>query len=99
MDWSASVSWDLGELIWNDDQTSIDSRSKLMVELREDVLDQVTRLYFERRRLQAEVAALATAEPQILFDKEMRIEELTALIDGFTGGGFSRLIEQGHESQ
>ncbi len=32
MDWDVSVSWDLSELIWSTDQTSIDVRSKLMVE-------------------------------------------------------------------
>ena len=100
LDWDVSVSWDLSELVWNPDQTSIDSRSKLMVELREDVLDQVTRLYFERRRLQAELAGGDQSfEPQTQFDKQMRIEELTALIDGFTGGWFSRKIEEfNHET-
>ena len=55
LDWDISLSWDLGDLIWNPDQTSIDSRSKLMVELREDITDQVTRLYFERRRGQGDM--------------------------------------------
>ena len=97
LDWDISVSWNLGELVWNPDQTSIDSRSKLMVELREDVLDQVTRLYFERRRLQIELAAGKLFEPQIQLDKQMRIEELTALIDGFTGGEFSKKAEKYQE--
>lgn len=52
IDWDMSLSWDLGDLVWSSDQTSIDSRSKLMSELRQEVLDQVTRVYFERRRLQ-----------------------------------------------
>lgn len=90
LDWGMNLSWDFGEWIWNPDQTSIDSRSKLMVELRESVLDQVTRLYFERRRLSAQ-AAMAE-DLQARFDLVMRIEELTALIDGFTGGKFSEAI-------
>lgn len=94
LEWDVSLSWDLGDLIWNSDQTSIDSRSKLMVELREDILDQVTRLYFERRRLQVELLALGNSQDQqLLLDKQMRLEELTALLDGFTGGEFSRQIE------
>ena len=32
--WDANLSWDLSELIWNPDQTNIDVRSKLMVQLR-----------------------------------------------------------------
>ena len=92
--WDVSLSWDLGDLVWNADQTSIDSRSKLMVELREDILDQVTRIYFERRRIQKELAVLPNLSEQEKLDKQMRMEELTALVDGFTGGEFSRRIEE-----
>ncbi len=94
LDWDVALSWDLGDLIWSDDQTGIDTRSKLMVELREDVLDQVTRLYFERRRIQIELALASALEPQARLDKQMRVEELTALIDAFTGGEFSRLMQE-----
>lgn len=89
LSWDVSLSWDMGDLVWSTDQTTIDSRSKLMVELREDILDQVTRLYFERRRLQMELAATDALEPPARFDKELRVEELTALLDAFTGGKFS----------
>ncbi|MDD5692783.1 MAG: hypothetical protein PHP10_06385 [Candidatus Omnitrophica bacterium] len=34
IDWDVSLSWDLGDLIWNDAQTSIDVRSRLMDKLR-----------------------------------------------------------------
>ncbi len=97
--WSASFSWDLGDLIWSSDQTSIDSRSKMMVELREDILDQVTRLYFERRRLQVELLNGRPRDQLAHLEKQMRIEELTALIDAMTGGGFSRAIKKGRNEQ
>ncbi len=90
MSWDVSLSWDLSELVWSTDQTSIDSRSKLMVELREDILDQVTRLYFERRRAQIELSTIDQLPELERINRELRIEELTALIDGFTGGQFSR---------
>lgn len=92
--WDVSLSWDLSDLVWSTDQTSIDSRSKLMVELREDVLDQVTRLYFERRRAQVELYTITPLAEIERVNREMRIEELTALIDGFTGGEFSRMIRK-----
>ncbi len=90
IDWSASVSWDLSDLVWSSDHTSIDSRSKLMSELRHDILDQVTRLYFERRRIQIELASTVDPNSDISLDKSLRIEELTALLDGLTGGQFSK---------
>ena len=85
-----SVTWDLGDLIWNDDQTSIDVRSKLMVQLRDDIVDEVTRTYFERRRLQVALLSQPPSEQQDRLDKALRLQELTALIDGLTGGYFSK---------
>ena len=90
-----SLSWDLADIVWSSYQTSIDSRSKMMVELRGDILDQVTRLYFERRRVQIELLTLVEIEPQFRLEKEMRIAELTALLDSFTGGKFSKRVEEG----
>ncbi|MCA9400436.1 MAG: hypothetical protein KC713_02325 [Candidatus Omnitrophica bacterium] len=93
LDWDVSLNWDFGDMVWSGDQTSIDSRSKLLVELREDILDQVTRLYFERRRLQLELVLLRDLDARALMDKEMRVEELTALLDGYTGGRFCHGLE------
>jgi len=93
-DWGLSLKWDLGELIWNDDQTSIDVRSRLMVQLRDDVLDEVTRLYFERRRLQNELFLQPPVDLNKKLEKELRLEELTASIDASTGGYFSRSLNR-----
>ncbi len=90
--WDVSLSWDLGDVVWSDAQTSIDNRAKLMVELREDLLNQVTRLYFERRRVQMELDSEDLDETAYM-ENEMRVDELTALIDALTGGEFSRTIQ------
>ena len=88
-----SFDWDLGDLIWNNDQTSIDTRSKLMVQLRSDILDEVTRAYFERRRLQVELLTDPPKNPKQQLEKELRLQELTAMIDGMTGGWFAKHID------
>lgn len=90
LDWDVTVSWDLGNLIWNDDQTSIDTRSRLMVQLRDDVLNEVTRLYFERRRLQVELISSPPKEAKTKLEKILRLQELTAGIDALTGGYLSK---------
>ncbi len=90
VDWSTSLSWDFSDLIWSSDHTSIDSRSKLMSELRQDILDQVTRVYFERRRIQVELVAKADLTADTYIEKGLRLQELTALLDGLTGGEFSQ---------
>ncbi len=91
IEYDVSLSWDLGNLIWNDDQTNIDVRSRLTVQLRNDILDEVNRAYFERRRLQLELLN-ANIDGKKRLDKELRIEELTATLDGLTGGGFSQML-------
>ena len=91
-DWGASVKWDLGEIIWNDDQTSIDVRSKLMVQLRGDILDEVTNIYFERRRLQINTLSLSSPDTKEKTEQDLRIQELTADLDALTGGYFSSNI-------
>jgi len=90
--WDVSLSWDLGDLVWNPDETSVDNRSKLMVELREDILNEATRLYFERRRLQMQMMQTPDGEARAGLEMQMRIDELTALIDALTGGEFSRSL-------
>jgi photosystem II stability/assembly factor-like uncharacterized protein len=94
-DWSVSLTWKLGDLIWNDDQTSIDTRSRLMVQLRDDVLNEVTRLYFERRRLQIKMLHSPSKEIMDKVEKKLRLQELTADIDALTGFYLSRRLVRG----
>ncbi len=62
------------------------------VQLRNDILAEVTRLYFERRRLQIEMAESGeTGQERI--DKELRLQELTSLINRLTGGHFTKVLK------
>ena len=90
--WDVTLSWELGDLIWSEAQTSIDVRSRLMVELRDDILDEVTKLYFERLRVKMELDGLGIEERKKRLEKELRLAELTASLDALTGGYFSRKI-------
>ena len=92
--WSVSLTWELGDLIWNSSQTSIDARSRLMVQLRDDILNEVTRLYFERRRMQIEMISHQTTDFNSRIDKTLRLEELKAGIDALTGSYLSKRLGQ-----
>ncbi len=83
-------SWDLGDFIWSSDQTAIDVRSRLMVQLRQDLLEELTRVYFERKRLLAEFDGHPTGDPILQKERSVRIEELSAYLDAMTGGWFSK---------
>ncbi len=84
-----SVSWELADLIWADDQTNIDVRSRLTTQLRNDILDDLRRAYFERKRLKFELMQAPPADFRAKFDKELRIRELTQAIDDLTGNYLS----------
>jgi photosystem II stability/assembly factor-like uncharacterized protein len=92
--WDVSVSWELGDLIWSDDQTNIDVRSRLMVQLRNDILDDLRRAYYERKRLQFELMSAPPADAKAGLEKEMRIQELTQTIDDLTGNYFSEKMRR-----
>lgn len=98
--WSVDLSWDLGDLIWSTDQTSIDNRSKLMVQLRDELLNQLNHLYYARRRLQIVSVIDGSAGLDKEIDRLLQIDEYTAGIDALTGGYFSRrLAASGAEIQ
>lgn len=92
-DWSLGFSWDIGDLIWNPSQTSIDVRSRLNTQLRLDILDEINRVYFERLRLKNDIKTNSLSG-QELFKNKLRLEELTAIIDGYTGGYFSHKTQE-----
>lgn len=89
-EWDVNMRWDLGNLIWSDAQTSIDTRSRLLVQLRSDILDEVTKLYFEYVRVRLEMDSLTLMDKQKLAQKEVRLQEIAAQLDGLTDGFFSR---------
>lgn len=97
--WDLGLRWDLGDFIYSDSQTAIDLRQKSNVELRESILSEVTRIYFERRRVQMEIVFSPPESPQEYFDLLLRLDELTSQTDALTDGFFSRelkKIEQNH---
>jgi hypothetical protein len=92
-DWGVSLSWDLGDFIYNDALTSIDSRAKLMVELRNDILAEATRLYFERKKILMDLASGTITGERQRMEKNMRLEEVEALIDRLTGGSYTKVLK------
>ncbi len=84
--------WELNKLVMSSDQIRMISEAQDIVKLRDKVLEDVTRLYFERRRLQVDLLLNPGGEMKKRISDQLRLAELTAQLDAFTGGRFSQAL-------
>jgi len=107
---SLTMTWDLRDLAYEPEQIDISREARLVIGLRDDVLDEVNQIYFERLAVARQLEYLAefpvssrdesgdpnegvvNAADRVL-SLELRLGELTAGLDAWTGGWFSRQLE------
>ncbi|MBW2262428.1 MAG: hypothetical protein JRG91_10685 [Deltaproteobacteria bacterium] len=87
------VQWDLSNLIHAPAESSAAGRRLDDARWRLDLSSDVVEAYHERRRLQV-LLILGWLEPPDAVMAALRIVELTALLDAFTGGWFSAELEK-----
>ena len=85
------ATWDLDQLVMSSEQIRVINEAQDVVKLREKVLGEVTRLYFERRRLQVDMLLAPKSDLMGQVRDELRLAELTAALDAYTGGQFSQM--------
>ena len=91
--------WDLSRLVFNPDEIGAHFEALRTADARREIESLVIRLYFDRRRLKAEMAAAdatATGMPLSSVRLELRVAEIEAELDALTGGAFTRLSRR-HE--
>ncbi|MDP2311345.1 MAG: hypothetical protein Q8P41_00455 [Pseudomonadota bacterium] len=91
---SLRAKWRFDRLVMSSDRIRVISETQDIVKLRDKVLEEVTRLYFDRRRLQVDVLLSGGGDLKTQIKNEMRLQELTAQIDAYTGGRFSAGVNQ-----
>jgi hypothetical protein len=82
------LSWNFPQLVFNAEELDVASLAGLV----EGLLKESTRLYYMRRRLQVDMVLTPPADQASLLTKQLRLEELTGLIDAMTGGWFSETL-------
>ncbi|MDG2334131.1 MAG: hypothetical protein P8Q97_07905 [Myxococcota bacterium] len=99
-DASITLAWDLGDLAYPADAPELSREARQVISLRDNVLDELTQLYFDRRRALLALDSQPdkqTPEAELL---RLRAEELAAGLDAWTGGWFSAALraESGAEA-
>jgi hypothetical protein len=87
---SASASWSLERLVFNAEELDVMS----LIGIQDGLQREVTALYYVRRRLQIEMLLNPPKTLASRLSGRLRLEELTGLLDAYTGGFFSKMINK-----
>ena len=84
------LTWNFPQLVFNAEELDVASLAGLV----EGILKEATRLYYMRRRLQVDMILTPPTDQASLLTKQLRLEELTGLIDAMTGGWFQTALDR-----
>jgi hypothetical protein len=84
----ATLRFELGRLLFADDEVGIAREARAARSSRDDLVRQIVELYFKRKRLLLERDLRGSSD----IDHEVRIAEAEALLDAFTNGAFRRML-------
>jgi hypothetical protein len=87
-----TLSWDFGDTAFHPEEIDVSKEAREIIELRDDVLDEVNQLYFERVRVILDLEA-APHDASGSGRQRARVEELAAGLDAWTGGWFGRQLD------
>jgi hypothetical protein len=86
------ATWDLPSLWMSTERLRAIDQAIDAAKLRGTLLEEVTRLYFARRRLQVDMLLAPRLDVQGRVEDALKLDELTAQLDGFTGGRFREAL-------
>jgi hypothetical protein len=88
--WRVEVeaTWALDRLVFDRNELRASREGQRLSSHREELLTRVAELYYARRRLQ--VDAVLSPDASGAVDRALEIEELTAVLDGLTGGALTK---------
>lgn len=80
------ASWDLGSLVTPADELTAAAQAQARARRRAEVVERVTKLFFERQRLRAALLLSPPTDPLARVQTEVEIARLTADLDALTAG-------------
>ncbi|MBH1989213.1 MAG: helix-hairpin-helix domain-containing protein [Myxococcaceae bacterium] len=86
--------WHLNHLVFNREELSVGHEFSRQSLMRERILRKVNETYFDRRRLQLQIKLNGFSDASSKMEAQIKTEELTAELDGFTGGWFSQQLDR-----
>ena len=89
----ATLTFELDRLVFAPEEVRLLTIERWLAIDRRKLIDDVVRLYFQRRKLQREQAGAAFPDPELAD----AIAETEALLDGFTDGEFGKALAKGKE--
>ncbi len=92
---SVTLTWDLRELAYPTDAPELSREARQVVGLRDNLLDEVNQLYFDRRRASIALRGFADRNDPEAVALAIRCDELAAGLDAWTGGWFSAQLARG----
>jgi hypothetical protein len=88
---STALIWELGDLAYHPESLDVSKEAREIIELRDDVLDEISQLYFERRRTLLQLASQPQPQTGEAARLRLRADELGSGLDAWTGGWWSRV--------
>jgi hypothetical protein len=83
--WRVRAVWNLDRLVFNSEELDVKSLNSL----EENLVREVTTMYFGRQRLIANLILSGPDEDEEIFYELLRLDEMTATLDALTGGMFA----------
>ncbi len=92
--YSLRVDFDLSGLLYSGDEMAIQREVRSRWAMHDELIEEVTHLYFARRRLQLHGELFTDDDTTAALERHLEIEALTARIDALTGGWFRTRIQE-----
>ncbi len=87
--------WRFGDVVFNNQETAVARENRYSARARQQLLQTITQIYFERRRGQIELLTSPPKDPTARALADLKLQQLTGELDALTGGRFSRLVANG----